>query len=83
MLLMLTREDERGAVRLKVRHNEVHHTVRHNEVRHNVRYRPSPPPPQPSATSANGCSILADVAARAVMPSSCACDRGEFWLSNA
>ena len=87
MLPMLTREDERGAVRLKVRHNKVHHTVRHNEVRHtlchNVRYRPSPPPPQPSATSANGCSILADVAARAVMPSSCACDRGEFWLSNA
>ena len=45
MLPMLTREDERGAVRLKVRHNEVHHTVRHNEVRHtlchNVRYRPS------------------------------------------
>ena len=59
MLPMLTREDEhRGAVRqLKVRHN-----VR-GTLPHNVRYRPSPK----RATSANDCSILADVGARGVM----------------
>ena len=42
---MLTREDERGAVRLKVRLKVRHIEVCHNEVRHtlchNVRYRPS------------------------------------------
>ena len=59
VLPMLTREDEhRGAVRqLKVRHN-VRRTLPHN-----VHYRPSPQ----RATSANDCSILADVGARGVM----------------
>ena len=66
VLPMLTREDEqRGAVRqLKVRHN-VRRTLPHN-----VRYRPSPQ----RATSANDCSILADVGARGVMPG---CATGE------
>ena len=45
VLPMLTREDERGAVRLKVRLKVRHIEVCHNEVRHtlchNVRYRPS------------------------------------------